>query len=101
MDRALPSGGRGGRFESCISRIFSVSVIQMNKQNTNQPKLILASGSAYRKQALESLNLEFETIVSEADESFAPPHAANVNVAANAKTANILLCFIDFLSVQK
>lgn len=43
----------------------------MNKQNTNQPKLILASGSAYRKQVLESLNLEFETIVSEADESFA------------------------------
>ena len=43
----------------------------MNSKSKTKPKLILASGSAYRKQVLESLNLEFETIVSEADESFA------------------------------
>ncbi len=47
----------------------------MNKQNTNQPKLILASGSAYRKQVLESMNLDFETIISKIDESFADKYA--------------------------
>lgn len=43
----------------------------MNDKSDTKPKLILASGSAYRKHVLESLNLEFETIVSEIDESFA------------------------------
>lgn len=47
----------------------------MNKQNTNQQKLILASGSAYRKQVLESMNLDFETIISKIDESFADKYA--------------------------
>ena len=37
----------------------------------NLPTLILASASVYRQQVLKSLNLPFEIIVSEIDESFA------------------------------
>ena len=47
----------------------------MNSKSKTKPKLILASGSAYRKQVLESMNLDFETIVSKIDESFADKYA--------------------------
>ena len=47
----------------------------MNSKSKTKPKLILASGSAYRKQVLESMNLNFETIVSKIDESFADKYA--------------------------
>ncbi|MBO7419836.1 MAG: Maf family protein [Spirochaetaceae bacterium] len=39
----------------------------MNSKSKTKQKLILASGSAYRKQVLESMNLDFETIVSKID----------------------------------
>ena len=59
----------------------------MNDKSDTKPKLILASGSAYRKHVLESLNLEFDTIISEIDESFADnfPCEEKPEIIAKAK----------------
>ena len=56
MDRASPSGGEGGRFESSISRDM----------------IVLASGSARRKAILQALGIDFIAQTPICDENVDP-----------------------------